>query len=263
MKQKLILVIALISGVAAFWLTGQYLKRERDRIRKSVVMETVVAARKVLPAGTVLQESDLGLIDVPKGSVSSRAVQRHEYKQILNKKLLYSIPQGAALLWSDIDAPRPGESGLADTIRTELRAISISVDAVSSVSGLVRPNDRVDILGTFTFPTPEGEMEVVTMTVLQDVSVLATGQQMGKEDSGQRQAANRGYGTVTFEVSPKEAEMLVFAQAVKGRLTLTLRNPEDISFEEDLPQVNFEHIKNNIETLNNERQINIRRKTLR
>ena len=68
---------------------------------------------------------------------------------------------------------------------------------------------------------------------------------------------------MTFEVSPKEAEMLVFAQAVKGRLTLTLRNPEDISFEEDLPQVNFEHIKNNIETLNNERQINIRRKTLR
>ena len=74
MKQKFILIIALISGVAAFWLTGQYLKRERDRIRKSVVMETVVAARKVLPAGTVLQESDLGLIDVPKGSVSSRAV---------------------------------------------------------------------------------------------------------------------------------------------------------------------------------------------
>ena len=74
MKQKLVLFIAVIAGIAAFWLTGQYLKSERDRIRSSVAMDTVIATKRAFPAGTVIHESDLGLLDVPKGSVSSRAV---------------------------------------------------------------------------------------------------------------------------------------------------------------------------------------------
>ena len=41
---------------------------------------------------------------------------------------------------------------------------------------------------------------------------------------------------------------------MKGRLTLTLRNKNDTSFERELPQVDYEKIRATIEELNLKRQ---------
>jgi len=128
---------------------------------------------------------------------------------------------------------------------------------------MVQPNDHVDVLGTFSFPSKEvlGEMELVTLTILQDVLVLAT----GKETAKTRLFANNtpsssSYNTVTLEVTPREAEMLVFAEQIKGRISLALRNPDDIYYETTLPRVNFDKIQGEIEKLNEERQRKILRK---
>ena len=40
-------------------------------------------------------------------------------------------------------------------------------------------------------------------------------------------------------MTPREAEMLVFCEQIKGRLALTLRNRNDTSYEKELPQVDF------------------------
>ena len=55
-------------------------------------------------------------------------------------------------------------------------------------------------------------------------------------------------------------EVLTFAQHVKGQLTLALRNPEDLSFEKDLPEVDFQLLENNLPELNRYRQQHIRLK---
>jgi pilus assembly protein CpaB len=130
------------------------------------------------------------------------------------------------------------------------------------VSGMVEPNDHIDVLGTFTLPsTVPGEMESVTLTVLQDVTVLATGQQLARQLSGGRRGArDTGYSTVTLEVTPREAELLVFAQQARGKLTLSLRNPSDISFEKDLPKIDFKLLQTELPALNLYRQKNIRMK---
>lgn len=41
---------------------------------------------------------------------------------------------------------------------------------------------------------------------------------------------------------------------MKGRLVLTLRNRNDTSYEKELPKVDFDKIKNEIEELNQRRQ---------
>ena len=92
--------------------------------------------------------------------------------------------------------------------------------------------------------------------MLQNVLVLATGKDTAKTSS----AFNFGgsnYSTVTLEVTPREAEMLVFCEQIKGRLALTLRNRNDTSFEKELPQVDFEKIRSEIEELNMKRQMDI------
>ena len=99
---------------------------------------------------------------------------------------------------------------------------------------------------------PQAETEMVTMTILQNVAVLATGTETARGRS-QRPGAS-GYGAVTLLATPREAEILVFAQQMKGRLFLTLRNPGDTGFEKELPQIDFRKIREELEGLNAERQ---------
>jgi hypothetical protein len=61
------------------------------------------------------------------------------------------------------------------------------------------------------------------------------------------------YATVTVAVTPREAEMLVFAHQ-KGKLALALRNREDVSVEKQLGNVDFQMMEKNFNALNAERQ---------
>lgn len=264
MKQKIILLIAIAAGLAAFWLTGKYLRYERERILGSARRVFVVVAERDLPAGTVLKNTDLAKALVFQSNVGGRAILPESAREIIGKKLLYNIGRGDPIQWSDVDVPFKGEAGLAEMINPSMRAISISVDAVSSVSAMVKPNDHVDILGTFSFPSPAiaATVETVTLTVLQDVTILATGQTTADKAAnyGRGDRAPRGYNTVTFEVTPHEAELLVFAQSVRGKLSLALRNPTDVTYITNMPAINFDHLQKQLPNLNIIRQRDIRHK---
>lgn len=264
MKQKIILLIAIAAGLAAFWLTGRYLRFERERILGNAKRVYVVVADRDLPAGTVLKNTDIAQALVFQSNIGGRAILPESRHEIFGKKLLYNISYRDPIQWSDVDVPYKGEAGLAEMINPTMRAISISVDAVSSVSAMIKPNDHVDVLGTFSFPAPTAAttVETVTLTVLQDVTVLATGQTTADKASltGRAERAPRGYNTVTFEVTPHEAELLVFAQSVKGKLSLALRNPSDVTYITNMPAINFEHLQKQLPTLNMIRQRDIRHK---
>lgn len=78
---------------------------------------------------------------------------------------------------------------------------------------------------------------VVTRTFLQNVKVLAVGAATTAE--GAVTKANSTYNNVTVEVTPSEAEMLIFAMGQSnGSLNLVLRNPADNTVE-DLPSINW------------------------
>ena len=54
MQQRIVLAIAILAGILAFGLTHRYLKNERERITAGYKKVLVLAAKKDLPAGTVL-----------------------------------------------------------------------------------------------------------------------------------------------------------------------------------------------------------------
>jgi pilus assembly protein CpaB len=269
MKEKLVPVVSVLVGLLAFVLTYQYLRgerrkleAERARIYEGAAQVYVVAARHDIPSGTVIKPTDLGKLKVFKTSVGSHVVTPEEADMLLGRKTLFLIKAREPVFWSHIEGGQLAAMGLAPIVKPGMRAISLSVAGAEAVSGMVQPNDRVDILGTFSFPskTVPGDMKTVTLTVLQDVTVLATGQRLAKQAASGRASRAGGYSTVTVEVTPREAEMLVFAQQLKGSLTLSLRNPSDVSFEKDLPEVDFEQIETSLQDLNLYRQRNIRYK---
>jgi len=264
MKQKIILLASILAGLSAFWLTGKYLRFERERILGGARKIYVVVAAQDLPGGTILKNADVAQFPKFKSDVGTRAIMPESAPEIIGKKLLFNVARGETIQWTDVDVPYKGESGLAEMINPLMRAVSISVDAVSSVSAMIKPNDHVDVLGTFSFPAPgsNGAMETVTLTILQDVTVLAVGQTMADKASrgGRLEKSPRGYNTVTFEVTPHEGELLVFAQSVKGKLSLALRNPADVSYVTNMPAINFDHLQKQLPALNTIRQREIRHK---
>jgi pilus assembly protein CpaB len=264
MKQKIILLAALLAGIAAFVLSKQNFESFKAKFLKQFAQVRVVAAARNIPVGTTLTMSDIGAMTVFAKSVTGRAVQPDEYTELIGKKTRVFIEKEQAILWSDVDLPYGGIGGLSSMIKHGERAVAIPVDSTAAVSGHVKPNDHVDIIGTFTFPgaarggtsaASQQLSDTIAITILQDVTVLATGQLVSRRSSEIQGADRFGsqYASVTVAVTPREAEMLVFAHQ-KGRLSLSLRNREDVSVEQQLENVDFQKLEKNFNELNRVRQ---------
>ncbi len=256
MKQKLLLVAALFFGVLAFILTYYQLKYEKDKIRGQAQNFYFIKVKKDMIEGEPISKADIESFSALR-QVSARKleIEWKEADSIAGRKLSRSVKRGDLLTVYDIkEEGKTGREGLAGIIPMGFRAISISVDSTSSVTGLVKPNHHVDIIGTFSFPQMKGDknLDTLTLTLLQNVVILATGTEMAASKGGEERA-KKNYGTVTLELTPEETEMIIFASQ-KGRLTLSLRNFEETKIEKDLQSVNFKFLEENIRKWNDDRE---------
>ena len=260
MKRNIVLVVSLVAGIVAAILTriciatkDAEVKALKDSINRRYGTMEVLCFSREIPSGSELSKSDLGLKTVPALGMRGQALTAENVADVVGRKVLIGHKRGDVVFWSDIEGGDPSSAGLSADIKRQMRAVSINCTGAASVSSMVRANDHVDVIGTFDFEGAGGRRNFVTCTILQNVLVLATGSETSKSRL-QTQGLNRAYSTVTLEVTPREAEMLAFAEQIKGRLVLTLRNRNDNSYEKELPKVDFEKIRGEIEELNLKRQ---------
>ncbi|HEU5055657.1 MAG TPA: RcpC/CpaB family pilus assembly protein, partial [Kofleriaceae bacterium] len=98
--------------------------------------------------------------------------------------------------------------------------------------------DRVDAFLTVSRANDDDAR--VTIPLLQNVIVLAVGQDTGAiQDGNARRAAS--ISQVTLGVTVTQAQLVAFATD-RGRLTLVLRNPDDIAVLKDLPETTVDDI---------------------
>ena len=264
MKRQIVLIASLVCGLLAAVLTRIYVSAkegefaaERARLHKQFGTIKAMYFVKDTPAGTVVSRSDIDFKLVPEMGMRGQALTEANL-DVIGRRTTVSRKKGEIVFWSDIEGGDLSAKGLSADIHRQMRAISINVNGASSVSGMVKPNDHVDVIGTFNFPDDNGNLkkgDLVTCTLLQNVLVLATGRDTSKSVTRNLGTNSQGYSTVTLEVTPREAEMLAFAEQIKGRLVLTLRNRNDTHFEKELPKVNFDKICGEIEELNDKRQL--------
>ncbi len=267
MQRKIVLIASLVAGLIAAVLTRTYLtlkeneiKAEKQRLIDKYKTIEVLAFTHDIPAGTVLARRDLGVMTVPARGLRGQALTEANLSDVVGRKIVIGHKEREVVFWSDIEGGNPAARGLSADVKRQMRAMSINVNGAASVSGMVNPNDHVDVIGTFNFPDDEGKIrrgDPITCTILQNVLVLATGKETAKSHTRELGFKSSGYSTVTLEVTPREAEMLAFAEQIKGRLILTLRNRNDTSSEKELPQVNYEKIRQEMEELNQKRQLKL------
>lgn len=237
MNKKILITIAcsVAAGIIAVVLVNYYITKQEKAIYKGMELVSVIAVTKDVPAGTKLTGSMLAKRKVPEKYVHGNAVDPKDANLVIGQILNFPLKRSDPILWTDLQEEggvlRPG---LAGTVTKGERALSIAVDSVSGVSGLLKPNDHIDVLCTVR---SQETGEEATITLVQNITILATGSAL----SGEKPTRHAGYGTLTLLVTLEEAELLVFAQT-KGRIVALLRNPEDIDTSKDIPRVTFSDV---------------------
>lgn len=251
MNRRLQLIIAAVLGLAAALLISLYLKQAKESITAGMEQIKVLAAKETIPANTKIEEEMLKYRLVPERYVHRNALTPRDLDLVLGQVTRYRVEKEEVILWNDLGVSGTGTS-ISEIVRENERAITIAVDEVTSVGNLIRPNDSVDILGTFA-TEDGGATGMATVTLLQNVTVLAVGNRFG----GSGEDASLGYRTLTVSVTPLEAEILVFAQE-RGRLSLSLRNDRDLGSQLEIPKVTWDDIYKTEKRATIQRQRDIR-----
>jgi pilus assembly protein CpaB len=243
MTKKHILTISVILAVAAVVLIQLYAHSVKNKYMGAENLKKVVVAARDIPARTVVTKEMLAQRDYHKDFVPRDAVLLDDMARIVGARVTVDVAKLEPILLSHF------EEGAAATLAPKVlskmilpgeRAITIIVDEQTGVAGLLRPGDHIDVLGTFV--KTDREQKLTTITLIQNLPVLAVGSMVGvpgSTEAGERSA--RSYRSVTLSVTLEEAELITFAQQ-KTRLSLVLRNADDAETLEDLPEVNFDKI---------------------
>ena len=257
MRHKLLLTLAVIFGLLAFFLTYKQLEIEKAKIHGDSEHVVLIKTVRDMNEGEEISEADVVRYQVRRNrekQMLSREIPWSDLALVVGRKLATSVSKDQTLQSTDLQQPTQ-RNGFNSVVHRNMRALSLPVDPVSSVNYLIQPNDNVDVVGTFRFPRVRGnsELDTITITILQDVKVLAVGNRWGSGAIDPR--GNRNYGTITLQVYPDEVEMLIFASQ-KGNLSFSLRNYEDRSIDRNIEsrKVNFSMLEKEIPNYNKRRK---------
>lgn len=229
-KHARVAPLALAAGLMlmGFGVAWSALAKERADARKGWNLVPVLVAAVDLAEGTVVTFDHVSQRSVPEQFVTSSVVKPGSASYVIGQPVQVAVAAGDPLLWSQFEAARAVEHLAARLIR-KARALAVEVKGPTGVGGWLRPNDHVDIIGSFKDPQTN---EPVAVTLMQNVSVLATGKVTGTTNVNRLPEPERQYGHVSLMVLPEEAELLTLAQEV-GTLTFTLRNEDDLDVLEE------------------------------
>ncbi|MBU6269777.1 MAG: Flp pilus assembly protein CpaB [Betaproteobacteria bacterium] len=227
-RQWLLLGGALVLGTVAALVARSYIEGqvalERQRLQPAGETVPVVVARRDLPRGETVSPATMAVREIPREYLVGGTVSPERFDALSGARLATAMRAGEPLLQSGVEGAENG--GFAARVPAGVRAFTVVVDEVNSLSGMLQPGDRIDLLLSARPPSGPGAAQPpeITRALLQDVRVLATGRQFrpGADERG----AARSFGAITVEVTPAQAQRLVIAQRI-GRLSATLRNPDD------------------------------------
>lgn len=207
-----LLISLLVSGLFTFWLSRRVARAAHVAAPQK---RFVVAASRTLVAGELLKPGSLHLIEWPVALPGSFT----KIEDVAGRVMLYPLANDQPVLSLAL-APAGEGMGLAAKVPDGMRAISVRSDEVVGVAGFLLPGTHVDVLLTYhsdKSPDPR------TAIVLQDVVVLASGQQIQPDPEGKPATVSN---VVTLLLKPEDSARLVLATSL-GAIHFVLRNVND------------------------------------
>lgn len=215
-KTLALLVMAIVFGLAAALYASQWVAQ-----RGNIAASKVVVAAVDIELGSKINPQMLTTADWPADSVPTGAFK--DLKDVQDRVVKVGIIRGEALLDRKL-SPAGTMGGLSAVIAEGKRAMTVRVNDVVGVAGFALPGNYVDVMvHTQKDPGKGDTPNPISMTVLEQVLVLAVAQEVGRDETKPKVVS-----AVTLELLPGDAEKLDLARSV-GTLSLVLRNQLDKS----------------------------------
>jgi pilus assembly protein CpaB len=220
-KSLLVLLLSLGFGAAGVYYARQYVEQQivtlKNEYETQDAMLEVVVPNRSLKQGDIVYQEDLSIREIPEKYADRNSVNSGNYQAAIGQRIDFDVDEGRPLLWAHLaGGTTPTFSGL---IEDGLRAMTVRVDDINSISGFLQPHDKVDLLLTYG-----GNEDQKIFPLIQNLNVIATGTQTQIDKAAD--GVMRNFATITVHVTPLEAQKITLAKQV-GKLTATLRNPAD------------------------------------
>ncbi len=238
-RRTLILIAAVLIGAIAAYALYSYVNGVEDRaydnarrVQVFVVDEPIVkgtsgdqaVADKLIDVGEIPQEFR------PADAITDTAV-------LSGKVALYDLSPGQVVVDGMFVDQQSAFVTFAERIPVDQVAITVSIDQVRGVAGLLVPGDKVNLL--VVTPPAEGTPGGLgsAQFLYQNVEILAIGQTTTGDLGTGTEQSSAGSDLVTFSVPPDAAQRI----AVTGSLLyLTLAPKNYVPL--DLPPVNGDNL---------------------
>lgn len=234
---RLIIVILMLATVGALgMLAYQIVNPKRAEQVAAPVVAPVVAlpvrvlvAARTLPPGTLVRDSDIAIRPVPREILEPGSLaDDDEGRGIVTGALVErTIDQGKPITAASLLRTRD-RGFLAAVLAPGTRAVTIGVDPITGVGGLIWPGDHVDIILTQEIerganPAAGGAgKRIIGETVLTNIRVIAIDQDIVQGAPRGSNVAGKLASTITLQANSDEAEKLAVATRL-GHLSLAIR----------------------------------------
>jgi pilus assembly protein CpaB len=216
--RRVTLAVALVLALGTGWLTLTYLSNLQRQANANSAPVSVVVASQEIPARVPITAAMLAVQTRPASAVDPNAIT--DMKSAVGSLSLITISPGEALNTSMVG--RPEDVGLTVRLTPGMRAVTVPIDKVKGIAGLIQPGDMVDVIAQ---PPKSGNAPPPASTILRGIRVLAIGDSL-EETSATPSPEESMSTTATLEVTPKQADLLVMAD-LNATLRLALRSPKE------------------------------------
>ena len=220
-KQLLIIVGAVAAGIVAVILTSNYVKSSIEGQTSSLAEQYDVKQKEM--ASQIQQRSDQQLAALAQELERVKSEQASAMQKQM--AVLQESQQAAARMQQSVQVQKVRKPSLALKTPVGKRAITVKIDSLAAVGGLLNPGDFVDVIAELNAPLQGLDKKTVTAMIFQGLQVLAINTNEDDPGAYEEQQAET-FLKITVAVDPQEAGLLAFANK-NGILELALRSPDE------------------------------------
>lgn len=223
------LVIAVVVAAMGAILLGVYMRRF-ELEKSGGEPRALLIALKPIPAGALITDDMLATRTVPIAYVEDRAILARDREKIVGLRMGQSLQAQQTIMWTDLQIAMEERRNLSSLVQPGMRAVTISATNRGDKSyALIHPGDRIDVIATVE--SAQNKEQSTSGVILQNVLVLAVG--VDTTDQSDRAAKDRNELLLSLSITVQEAQLLALATE-KGKLSVALRNPDDVRVTEGL-----------------------------
>ena len=217
-RRTLMVIVAVVLAIAAFLGVVLYANSVRTSAYGDAKLVKVFVVKKEIPKGLAgeqaISQEYVRSGDIPQQYRPGSAISNLE--DIKNKVAITNLSAGQVVVTGQFVDPNVAQVTFAQRVPAGQVALTVSVDQIHGVAGLLLPGDKVNMMTVRNESATNKDNKVVS-TLYQNVSILAIGTKTAPQagdttsDASNTNASTGDSGLITFSVPMEAAERIALS----------------------------------------------------